>query len=538
MKFFDKIKSIGKKVINVKMYNSRRYSGSSGSGGAKYAYGISGDGEGYVVDHYRTRQNARTISHESVHAQALINRFADSVVDVGLKLEPTPDAKILGIDKEKLQEWAEDVESRFHLWAMSKKSDRTETNNFYQNQRLYSKFSERDGDIFTRLYYVADKDAINPLQIQFIDPDQIRGDAYTASYNNYYVDDGITRDSRGRETSYKVFMRNSDYSYKYVEVPRVGVRSKRVFMLHGFCPEFAGQQRGISPLAHALQEFQNITDFSLAKIKKAINQSNMTMYVKPSADNPSSNPFEDMLSTPAGVKKQVFDTGSEIVVASENDLPSVEYCALPEANVQTPGSTAVFNLNEGEDLKLLGDSVAVDSYESFVNAFVSHLSASMGMPVEMLLMKFNANYSASRASFIIFWRICQIRQEEMNSDFNNPIYEAWLNEEVAAGRIQCPGFSDPILRRAWLNCNWIGAPMPSIDPLKEAKAQKENLDMSATTIKRVARQLNGSNAKNNISENKKYFEELPITPWNAKNQVVEMETETETEEEDSINGKS
>lgn len=44
-----------------------------------------------------------------------------------------------------------------------------------------------------------------------------------------------------------------------------------------------------------------------------------------------------------------------------------------------------------------------------------------------------------------------MRREWFANDFCKPIYEIWLSEAVALGRIQAPGFfSDPLIRAAWL----------------------------------------------------------------------------------------
>ena len=55
--------------------------------------------------------------------------------------------------------------------------------------------------------------------------------------------------------------------------------------------------------------------------------------------------------------------------------------------------------------------------------------------------------------------------------FNQPIYEQWLSEAVAIGRIDAPGFfDDPAIRQAWCGCLWMGASMGHVDPLKEVNA--------------------------------------------------------------------
>lgn len=501
-------------------YSSRFAMAGGRSGGAKYPYGLSASGAGRSLDHRTLRRNARDAYHDTPQARALIDRFADTVVDIGLMLEAAPKAALLGIDPEQAENWAKDVEERFDSYARAKVQNRSETMTFYQAQRMYEIFQQRDNDVFVRLYYSPDRSLLNPVQFEFIDPDQIRGDAHTTTFGPTSGNDGIKRDSRGRELSYKIWIpeKNGSYKLKFVDVPRRGAKSGRVFMLHGYAAEYAGQGRGYSRLAHALQEFENITDFSLAHIKKAINQSNLTMYVKPSSDNPASNPFEDILTTSgAGPAAQQFGAapapaeGAEGVTAEA--VAPVSYCPLPEATIDTPGSTGVFNLQEGEDLKAFDGKAPSDSFNSFVDSFTAYLAASMSMPIEVLLMRFNSNYSASRASLIMFWRVAQIWREEMAADFLNPVYEMWLSEEIAAGRISAPGWSDPIMKAAWLNNRWIGSPMPNIDPMRTAKADQAYVTMGAQTLDRVARNLNGSSGSANRTKLKREYGELPPSPF-------------------------
>jgi len=173
-------------------------------------------------------------------------------------------------------------------------------------------------------------------------------------------------------------------------------------------------------------------------------------------------------------------------------------------------------LKEGESLEPFKDTAPAESYEKFVGAFLSHLSASVGMPLEVLLMKFSESYSASRASLILFWRVAEIWRKELIADFLHPVYESWLAGEIAAGRIQAPGWSDPRLRAAWLSSSWVGIPMPNIDPMKTAKADKTYVEIGAQTLDRVARNHNGSDGSMNRAKLAREYAELPSAPWNKK----------------------
>jgi lambda family phage portal protein len=459
------------------------------------------------------RQNARDAYHDSMEAHAMVNRFADTVADDGLKLEPTPTASLLGLTPKRAEEWSEEVAERFNLWAKDKNAHRQGHLNFYQSQRLYQKAQHRDNDIFVRLYYSTSRKLLNPLQFQFIDPNQVRGYAWTSTYAQFDQNDGIIRDQQGREKAYKIWHSQNG---KIIDstIPRISPQTGRLFMLHGFVPDYAGQDRGYSLLGHALQEFENITDFSAAHIKKAINQSNITMYVKPSDDAPASDPLEVITHRTAGPPAAQYTSNPPPTEGQAGELGDpVSYCPIPEATLAVPGSVGVFNLERGEDLKAFTDSAPGANFGEFVDHFTTHLSASRGMPAEVLLMKFQSNYSASRAALVMFWRIANMWREEMASDYLNPTYSQWLAEEIAATRISAPGWSDPVLRAAWLNCNWIGSPMPNIDPVKESVASAKNVELGRTTLDRESRDLNGSSGKANRAKLAREFAELPLAPW-------------------------
>lgn len=487
-----------------------------GSGGAKWLGGLSG--KGFLgINHSTARRNARNAMQDSPLARAIVERKADCVADVGLRLELCPVTNVLGISINDAAKWARNTEARFHLWASDKRQHRSETMTFYQMQRLYQLFRGRDGDIFIRLFYNSDPSLQNPLQWEFIDPDQIRGDALTSTYGFQGGDDGIIRDERGRETAYKIWSKQADgTTYKDVTIPAKSADGSRLFMLHAFRPEYAGQGRGYSPLAHAIQEFENITDFSAATIKKAINQSNIVAFVEPAKDEDASNPLEHLLNQQAGPAAQLFGSnptpvdGIPVVPTREGVASSY---LLPEANIDTPGSMFIANLTKGSTIKFPANTAPGDSYDKFVDAFAGYLAASTSTPLEVVLMKFGQNYSASRATLLLFWRIVGSEIMEMDSDALSPMVAMWMAGEIANGQIVAPGWSDPRLRAAWLAKNWIGAPPPDIDPTKTANARRLNCEGGFSSVEREARELNGSSAAANIESNRQLFKDFPVAPW-------------------------
>ena len=101
----------------------------------------------------------------------------------------------------------------------------------------------------------------------------------------------------------------------------------------------------------------------------------------------------------------------------------------------------------------------------------------------MLVKHFTASYSAARAALLDAWRFFRGRRDWMSTNFCQPIYELWLEEAVATGRIAAPGFfTDPVVRAAWCAAVWTGDGPGSIDPLKEVDAAKGRIALGISTI--------------------------------------------------------
>jgi capsid protein len=492
-----------------------RYAGYE-SGGAKFPGGLSGDGTGFGIDHWRSRQNGRRAYHDSSVARSVVERYKEQVAGVGLKFVFEINHLILGIPEERAEEEGEINTERFHLWANSPDCYRTRNMNLYQSQGLYAIQQQRDNDQFIRFFYSSDRSLMNPLQFLFIDPEQIVGDAFTSSYNYDWPNDGIVRNSEGVETAYKVRVKIKG-QYETRTIPAFGARSGRRMMKHGFYQEYAGQTRGYSRLVSGLQGFQTLEDFTLSHIMKAINQASFYMFNQPAADADASDIFDDLAKVPAGPPSLQYGSSPEPAGDSENVTDEatvpIQHYQLPETAFTRPGSHVITNLRRGEKVVPFASTAPADQYDKFVDSFTAYLSAASGMPIEVLLMRFNENYSASRAALILAYRIAMMWQMEMRADFLDIVLELWMAEEIAAGRITAPGWSDPIMRAAWMSGKWRGFPIPNIDPSRMAKADLINVkELAAKTHDDVAWEVSQSSGKSNRAKVRKEIEELPVKP--------------------------
>jgi capsid protein len=90
------------------------------------------------------------------------------------------------------------------------------------------------------------------------------------------------------------------------------------------------------------------------------------------------------------------------------------------------------------------------------------------------------------------------------NDFCQPIFEEWLAEAVAKGRITAPGFfSDPAIRKAYSGAEWNGPAQSSLDPTKETQAAKMRVENGFSTRDREAQELTGGDFYKIIKQRKK-----------------------------------
>jgi hypothetical protein len=76
--------------------------------------------------------------------------------------------------------------------------------------------------------------------------------------------------------------------------------------------------------------------------------------------------------------------------------------------------------------------------------------------------------------------------------FCQPVYEAFMEEAVATGRIDAPGFfDDPALRRAYCLSAWHGDAMPQVDPLKDINAAIGRVELGVSDRAQETAQMTG-----------------------------------------------
>lgn len=431
-------------------------------------------------------------------ATAALKRQRTNIVGAGLRLKPTIDRETLGMTPEQAEAWQRKVQAEFNLWANRKQAcDATGVNNFYGMQQLVALSWPMSGDVFA-LIKRADPTPLEPysLRLHILEADRVRTphfgnaqgivnnplltDVTTAKLENgNTVYDGVEVDKSGKVVAYYIA---NTYPYefgadttKFVRVAAYGDTMGLPNILHIMDTERPEQYRGVPYLAQAIEPLLQLRRYTEAEITAAIVQSFFTAFVKTEA-GAADNPFNEI--------------GGDGVQEVSRD---------PNEYEMGPGTMNF--LEPGEDVTFGSPTHPNTGFDTFVRALVEQVGACLEIPADLLMMSFNASYSASRAALLEAWKGFRMRRSWLTDDFCRPVYELWLTEAVARGRISAPGFlTDPIIRQAYLCSEWVGPSQGQLDPTKEVQAAVMAIENGLSNHEAEAEKLNGSQFSANVDK--------------------------------------
>ena len=99
------------------------------------------------------------------------------------------------------------------------------------------------------------------------------------------------------------------------------------------------------------------------------------------------------------------------------------------------GPGAVVGLSKGEKAVFADPKRPNTAYEPFVMGILKLVGMGLNLPVELLTKAFNSSYSASKAALLDAWQHFRTERAWLVLSFCQPIYETWMAEAVATGRI-------------------------------------------------------------------------------------------------------
>ena len=127
-------------------------------------------------------------------------------------------------------------------------------------------------------------------------------------------------------------------------------------------------------------------------------------------------------------------------------------------------------LEPGEDITFSAPADVGSSYSDFLRMQFRAVAAAMGITYEMLTGDLTqVNYSSVRAGLLEFRRRCEaIQHGVIVHQLCQPIWRAWMDQAVLAGRLTIPGYGRA--PRPFQAVKWIPQGWQWVDPKKEFDA--------------------------------------------------------------------
>ncbi len=454
------------------------------------------------------RQRSRMLYMASPVAASAINTNCIKAVGTGLVLKCSIDRERVGLSKEEAEAWAKKTEAEWRLWASKRDNcDALGVNDFNGLQELAIKSWLLSGDVYG-LVKRYPTNRVNPygLRIHLIEADRISTPGnyggslvFDAVYGKvpqgkpgegHDIYDGVEVDKQGRIVAYYVcnqYPNQIDMSRnrEWERVVAYGEKTRLPNILHITRPDRPDQYRGVPYLASVIEPLLQLRRYTESELMAALVQSLFTAWITTETDQ-SGIPFNEVgAGDIAGVPGA--NPGDGQVSNSPNEYE------------MAPGT--VTHLKPGEQIHFGNPNIPTAGFDVFVKTFCKLIGAGLDLPYDVLIKEFNSSYSSSRGALLEAWEGIKQRRVWLVNSFCQPVYEIWLSEAVARGRVKAPGFfEDPLIRDAWCKTAWIGPVQGQLDPKKEAEAALLLTSRGIKTHEMVTRELGGGDWESNTDQ--------------------------------------
>jgi lambda family phage portal protein len=428
----------------------------------------SGDADAAILPDLATlRDRSRDLERNAPIAAGAINTKVTSVVGTGLKPRASIDRDVLtGLTEEQADGWERAAEREFRLATAGKDFDIERGHNFLQSQDLVFRSTLSAGDIFVNLPRKARTGNPYTLRVNFIEADRVcnpqgRADSTTLTA-------GIEKDEDGAPKTVHVTKHHPGNLTKgtkreWLEIP-VYNRAGRRQILHIYRKLRPGQTRGVPDLAPVVELLKQFTTLTENELHASTVNSLFTVFIKTATGNPAIN--------------MVPATGQQPLVPDTRDIRL--------------GSGNVLGLRSDESVEFADPKRPNVAVEAFLRAMAEQIGVALELPFELLVKHFTASYSAARAALLEAWRFYLRSRAWLADEYCQPIWEEIITEAVARGRLAAPGFfADPLVRMAYLGCEWTGDAPGQINEGDAVDAAAKRVDLGVSTLAEETAALTG-----------------------------------------------
>lgn len=396
-------------------------------------------------------------------ARAAITRLRTNVVGTGLVCRAQVDTEALGLSEEEGDALNAKLDRIWSIYADDpRECDAEATLNHYQLQALVLVSSLVGGDVLVSTPDEERTGCVFSTRLQLIETDRLSNPG--RALDTARIVEGVEFDALGAPVRYHVC---SGYpneltlgaELRWDKLEAFGAVTGRRRVLHIMADkERPGQKRGAPYLAPVLEPLQKLERYSSAELMAAVVSAMFTVFIEKSSE------FDDEKMNLASLVN-----GGEGASTDDDDGGDIQL-----------GEGAIIDLGRGEKATTVNPGRPNAQFDPFFMAVVKEIGAALELPAEEILLFYSSSYSAARAAMLQAWRFYSLRRWWLTCDFCQPSRELIIDEAVARGLIDLPGYADPLKRKAYCQALWIGPARGAIDELKEANAAGKRIEIGVS----------------------------------------------------------
>lgn len=448
----------------------------------------------WVPDYYKLSARSWQAYIETPLAKTIAEKWTGWIIDTGLKLKANPARLVLEsegyvLSKDRIEKFNDLVESRFEIWARSKRSSFNNENTFAETTRDVYLGSKIGGDQLVILRYDG------WVKIQTIDGQRIQNPGKFVSESGNIISNGVEISPTGCVVGYHVKMKNG-IGFKYEFIPAYSAETglRTAFLVKGTRWRF-DYHRGLPVVTTVLESLKKIERYQEATIASAEEVAKIAYQVVHQNFSDGSNPLLNQIAEAAG--------------NSTSELPVDVLGEALAKQVAATTNKQAYNNPKGAEIKTVNQSNNLTGFETFYSSNANIICSAIGIPPNVALSIYNDSFSASRAATKDWDHSMDVEREFFAAQYYNYIYKFWLYTEILTGKIQAEGYLSAVTSNnfmvveAYENARFTGPHFPHIDPLKEVNAERAKLGELAkhiplTSIESATESLGGGDSDANV----------------------------------------
>ncbi|MGQ2906731.1 MAG: phage portal protein [Aliihoeflea sp.] len=434
------------------------------------------------IDVWQAAERASALAIDFMHNSGWIAGAVDQImadtIGAELKLNAQPDLGRLGYDQKEQADWVKLIEAEWKRYAWAKAEcdlagKKTVAEMIDGVMRHYFAYGEAFGVLDfiprnRRRFYGIE----TGTKVSLVAPHRLP----RVSREFEGLDMGIFHDATGRPQTYRFRRRDAGIEMDH----DVAARDVIHVMDRGDNPD---SSRGITLVAPILKVVAQSDQLADATLATALMQTIFAATIK--SPEPSEQAFqaiETLRDELSGIE------GASGLADDLLDIWSMRIDALKEKGVAMNDPARINHLGPGEEFEMHTAATPGSQYVPYKQDLQREMARCLGLTATSFTMDHsNSTYSSVRMETATIWPIVLRRRERIAAPFAQGIFEAWLEEGIAEGRLPLKGGLQAFLanRERVVGSEWRGPPKPSADPYKDALADKVGLETGTRSLKRI-----------------------------------------------------